>query len=107
MTREALINHGYRQFPVNEFLNPHAVANYQLLVQHGTERNKLYFITVFEYKRHLDGEPVVATFQAECQFTNENGGTFNVSLFDWDTVKELNAFFANVYHNMNCRPYSN
>jgi hypothetical protein len=106
MTREALINHGYRQFPVNDFLNQHAVANFQLCVKHCVERNKLYFITVCEYERHLDGNSVVATFQAECQFTNASGGTFNVSLFDWDTVKELNAFFSSIYHKMNCRPYS-
>ena len=104
--RTQLLNHSYKEFPVNKMITPHAVANYQRCFR-GGDRGKLFFITVIEYGP-LEGLPTHANrFNAKSQFKNEDGRYFDVVLHDWDTITELNTFFSKMFRLLNCIPYEN
>jgi hypothetical protein len=99
--RKQLLEAGYREFKPNEWLHKYAVRAYQLAVR--DDNGKLFFITVHEYDPI--GPQEGQQFNAEAQFENANGRTFDVSLHYWETVEELNAFFKGIYFEMACVPY--
>jgi hypothetical protein len=106
--RTQLLNNSYQEFPVNEIITPHAVANYQRCFR-GGDRGKLFFVTVIEYGlrgRRRNGESwSVNRFNAKSQFKNEHGRYFDVVLHKWDTIAELNAFFFKMFRLLDCIPY--
>lgn len=100
----------YHEFPVPK--SKHADAAYQLCVR-SSDIGKLYFINVYVYDltklgysrtRQLDR----ISYQAECQFVDENGFTFDVVLHrDWKTIEQMEGFFEKMYESMDCVPYDN
>ncbi len=98
----------YSEFPVPK--GKHADAAYQLCVR-SPDIGKLYFINVYVYDKELHKSWLSIpsgrySYQAECQFVDENGYTFDVVLHhDWKTIEEMEGFFEKMYRNMNCVPY--
>lgn len=92
----------YCEFPVP--VTYHAESAHQLCVR-ADDGSKLYFINVYIYDHRKIGHSRVA-YQAECNFTDESGFSFDVVLHhDWKTIEQMEGFFEKVYRNMNCKPY--
>ena len=109
----------YHEFPVPA--GKHAAAAYQLCVR-SPDIGKLYFINVYVYDHTKFGDfkdphsgdyfSLGIGYQAECQFVDENGFTFDVILHNcpsvnWKTIEELEGFFEKMYESMDCVPYDN
>lgn len=123
--RFELLNNSYKEHPigsVDKILKPHAIAHFQRCFRHPVDRNKLYFVDVWEYGP-VDGMPYyrmgsafwagpvntrdrgnIARYSSSCQFRGEHG-YFDVDLHNFETVEELNGFYSKIYHNMGCDPY--
>lgn len=92
----------YYEFPVPK--SKHAKAAYQLCVR-SSDVGKLYFINVYVYDLTKLGLDRIS-YQAECQFVDENGFTFDVVLHrDWKTIEQMEGFFEKMYESMDCVPY--
>lgn len=106
--RFELLNNSYKEHPigsVDRILKPHAIAHFQRCFLHPVDRNKLYFVNVWEYGP-VDGMPGnISRYSASCQFRGEHG-YFDVDLHNFETVEELNGFYAKVYRNMGCNSYA-
>ena len=118
-----LVDRGYRKFPVPQ--GKHADLAYQLCVRSDnnypnqkTKIKKLYFINVYIYQRKVQynsegsqgyGRCPIGQegYQLECQFIDEDGLTFDVSLCKdiGRPIEQMEGFFEKMYHNMNCIPY--
>jgi len=98
---EIKLKERYREFlaPVTR---PYAESAHQLCVR-ADDGSKLYFINVYIYDNI--GHSGV-DYEAECQFTDENGRAVDVMLHhDWKTIEEMEDFFEKMYRNMNFKPY--
>lgn len=92
----------YYESPVPK--SKHAKAAYQLCVR-SSDVGKLYFINVYVYDLTKLGLDRIS-YQAECQFVDENGFTFDVVLH-WKTIEQMEGFFEKMYESMDCVPYDN
>ena len=109
-----LLNNSYKEYPIgsmDRIMHPSATAHYQRCFRDAVHRNKLYFVNVYEYGsvdgRQSEGMPGNdPRYSAETQFKNDSG-YFDVHLHNFETIDELNGFFAQVYANMGCYPYEN
>jgi hypothetical protein len=109
--RTQLLNDGYKEFPLSrlktcEFNDSHLLANYQRCFR-SPDGEKLFYVTVFEYRPLVDSPGVANVFNSESQFTSKDGHTFDVILHSWETVTELNVFFQEIFQLLNCIPYDN
>jgi len=107
---EIKLKERYREFRV-PVTHRDADSAHQLCVR-ADDGSKLYFISVYVYDkgiRWLAGRKIGHSgvgYQAECQFTDENGRAVDVVLHhDWKTIEEMEDFFEKMYRNMNFKPY--
>ena len=96
------ISHGSKQF-----------TNVLYQKRFDDEHGKRYFINVWEwdnrdffkkrgYKSALDND---FSYQAESQFTYGYGTVFNIELLANDSIKQIEAFFAETWDRLGCAYY--
>lgn len=102
MNVEQLLEAGFQEFPVNKILNRHADRNFQKRYRDLNTKETLYFVNMEMYNFHTH-----TSFNADMQTKDKNGHTFNTVLLDVISVNQVELFFSNIFHNMECKPYDN
>ena len=103
ITKAKLLKEGYKEYDAND--RAFHSRLYQKCIR--TRNVKKYFIDVYYYEiieMNLKG---VCPFEAKVQFNTNTSNTFDVALHvnNKTTIREIEAFFAEVYKKMNCEPY--
>jgi len=105
ITKEELLEAGYREYPPCRITQQYAQAAYQKCFRDNDAKH--YFIN-FAYYEHSHCGELHKAWSVDTQFNlASNDVAFNVVYLceNDNTLEEVETFFKNVYERMECRPY--
>ena len=103
ISKAKLLKAGYREYTAND--SAFHSRLFQKCIR--TRTKKLYFIDVYYYEIIEVNMKGVCPFEAKVQFNTNTSETFDVAMHinNTTTIGEIEAFFAEVYGKMQCKPY--